>query len=136
MDDIFDPNNWSKEEPEYRIYGDRNAEHYAVVDEVDYQWAIKWLWRFKKSGKKSRKEYLCRNAHEARGTSGNREGRIQHNLFLHVAIMQRTGIKPETPEHKIVDHIDGDERNCRRSNLQWVTSLANGRKRKRVNNKP
>ena len=38
--DPLDPNVWPAHE--HRIYGDDNANVYAVVDEDDYLWAIKW----------------------------------------------------------------------------------------------
>lgn len=117
---------------EYRIYGDDRASEWCVVDEIDYQWAIQWKWRFKRSGKKSKKKYLCRNVHERLYDGPAKESRVQRNLFLHVAIMERTGKRPPTPLHNIVDHIDGDEFNCRRGNLGYVTKLENGRKKKRV----
>lgn len=130
LDDPFDPNTWEADSYEYRIYGDDHARTFVVLDRVDYEWAIRWRWRPKRSGNGSKKTYLCRNVHDQ-----SQGERIQHNLFMHVAIMKRTGIQQPTSEHVLVDHLDGDEFNCKRANLAWVTKLANGRKLKRAKEK-
>jgi hypothetical protein len=103
------------------IYGDDNCNVFAVVDPEDYQWAIQWLWSPKWS-RGGRKMYLRRSVQTGSKTRGTR---VQKTLFLHTAIMQRTGIKPPTPLHKLIDHRDGDGLNCRRSNLRWATHSMN-----------
>lgn len=67
-----------------------------------------------------KKEYACRSLtfYEA-GVKKTRK------LYLHVEIKKRTGIPPPTPLHRIVDHSDGNEFNCRRSNLVWATPRQN-----------
>lgn len=122
--DPFNPSNWAIfQQHEYRIYADDNAFRWAVVDEEDYQWAIKWRWHINKPHptRNGKKEYFCRNP-----GSG---GRYKPKLFLHVEIMKRTGILPPSKLHKVVDHLDGNECNCRRSNLIWATILQNNRNR-------
>ncbi len=76
-----------------RIYGDDRAEMFALVDYTDYQLLVQWKWSPKWS-RGSRKVYLRRNLQV-----GVRSSRTQRTLFLHTAIMERTGLKPPTPEH-------------------------------------
>ena len=60
--DPFDPNHlFVERDYEFRIYGDDREGCWAVVDEVDYQWAIQWKWRLKPS-RGGRKFYLYRTA--------------------------------------------------------------------------
>lgn len=128
--DLFDPNTWQGNSHEYRIYADDYANDYAIVDQIDYQYLIQWRWKLKQSktsiGAKKLKIYLARTGHE-----GARLSRICSTIFLHTAVMERTGIipKPKTNEKMIVDHKDSDERNCRRNNLRWATLSFNRRNR-------
>ena len=45
---------------------------------------------------------------------------------MHTVIMLRTGIVPPNPDHILVDHRDGDEKNYRRNNLRWYNHHKNG----------
>lgn len=132
VDTFWDPNNWFQEERSFRIYADDYANDYAIVDEIDYQYLVQWRWKLKKSkttkGTKKPKVYLARSIQETLSEQyydedGRRvRHRIGQTLFLHTAIMDRTGIeKPKTNERIIVDHADGNEFNCRRSNLRYAT---------------
>ena len=106
---------------EYRIYLDDNASRYVVVDEIDYHWAIQWRWSVKPD--KHRKKFYA-----VRTLTGRENGKRRDVcLFLHVEIMKRTGILPPSPAHKITDHKNGDEFNCRRHNLRWATPSMNRR---------
>jgi hypothetical protein len=120
MLDIFDPNNWNLEARVCHIYGDTRASLFAEVDEIDYQWAIQWLWSHKWSRGK-RKVYICRQLTERHGP----EVRYNSTVMLHIEIMKRTGILPPSPAHTLVDHRDGKSLNCRRSNLRWATPSMN-----------
>src|SRR5687768_3682650 len=130
----FDPNVlFAPTDHEYRIYGNDNASIWAVVDEIDYHWLLHWLWSPKVS-RGGRKIYLRRSLHEGSGalylcpeTGRIRRNRTQRTLFLHTAVMLRTGIEPPSKEHRFVDHRDGDSMNCRRSNLRWATPSMNAR---------
>lgn len=113
--DPFDPRHWSiwMTEPERRVYGDDRASVWAVVDEVDYQWAVQFLWNVKK-GRNT--VYLKRNVETARTP-----------VYLHVEIMKRTSVTAPSGQHDRVDHRNGDGRDCRRSNLRWATRSLNAR---------
>ena len=122
--DPFDPNSWGDDPPhEFRIYGDDNAQTWCVVDEEDYLWACRRRWHINEPhpGRAGKKRYF-------RSRAGWRKGGAE---YLHVAIMKRTGIPPPGPEWTWTDHIDDDEFNCRRSNLQWATPATNNVHNKR-----
>lgn len=131
----WDPNTLftSVDEPK-RIYGgDPDLSIFAKVDEEDYYWAIQWRWSPKKS-RGGKKIYLRRNIHVRLGpdyrcdeTGNIIRNRLQQNLFLHVAIIQRAGLVPPTEKHVIVDHRNGDGLDCRRENLRWATRSQNNK---------
>lgn len=129
---------------EFRIYGDDNAQTWGVVDEEDYHFLVQWKWgwtqpnspnakRLRSDGKRylfRRLEIQIPSPYKAGGTYVNpetgwevrhRKPRLQQTLRMHTVIMLRTGITPPSPDHTIPDHIDGDERNYRRTNLRWAT---------------
>lgn len=107
---------------EFRVYGDDMAQTWAVVDEIDYQWALRWMWSPKWS-RGGRKCYLRRN--QQTGTKSH--GRIQQTVWLHVEIQKRKRIVKPSSAHTIVDHRDSESFNCRRSNLRWATHSMNAR---------
>lgn len=122
--DPFDPNTWAQpQNHEFRLYLDDNAFEYVVLDEVDYHHFVQWRWLVNKPhpARVGKKRYATR--------TGPREGTYRPKYYLHVEIMKRTGIQPPSPNHTLVDHRDGDEFNCRRSNLRWATVVLNNRNR-------
>ena len=112
---ILHPDDPTPEPHEFRIYGDDMAQTWAVVDEIDYHWAVQWKWHVNKPhpSRNGTKRYFVR--------STGRGGEYSPKLYLHVEIMKRTGIIQPMPEYKLTNHIDDDEWNCRRSNLEWLT---------------
>lgn len=109
------------EQWEYRIYLDNRASVWAVVDEVDYHWAVRWLWAAKNS-KRGNKVYAYRTLSDR-----SRGYKVTSSLYLHVQIMERTGIVRPSEKHLVVDHRNGDSLDCRRSNLRWATRSMNRR---------
>lgn len=109
---------------EFRIYGDDKASIWAVVDEEDYHWLLRYKWCVKESdgrrGKKP-KPYLRR----AVGVNGGGVRLSTYTLYLHVEVMKKTGIVQPCHAHSLVDHLDGDTLNCRRANLRWATPSMN-----------
>lgn len=119
--DPFDPRNWDEmfaEQYEHRIYGDDNASIWCIVDEEDYEACLERKW-YPNKPHPTRKG----NKHYFRSLAGWREG--GSGIYLHVFIMRRTGIEPPTPLHIVVDHVNDDEFDCRRCNLQWMTHAEN-----------
>ena len=108
------PSIWETDpDQERRIYGDNRCSVWAIVDEEDYHWAVQWLWSPKLSrGKAKRKVYLYRNYRQA-------------SIYLHVLIMERTGIVRPSASHVVVDHRNGNSLDCRRANLRWATRSMN-----------
>lgn len=128
MIDFLDPNTWADwPTHEFRIYGDDRAQTWCIVDEVDYHWAIRWRWNMNR--KKSRRNPLKIKTYLRRAISINAFGKRlgTDTVYLHIEIMKRTGIKPPSPAHVIVDHRDGNTMNCLRSNLRWATHSMNSR---------
>ncbi len=114
-----------------RIYVAENIDIFAIVDEEDYAWAVRWRWSLKWS-RGFTKAYMRRVAQETlqKGTATERF-RIQRTVWLHRAIViERMKIEPPSPQHTMIDHDDGDELNCRRSNLRWATPKENRANRK------
>jgi hypothetical protein len=101
-----------------RIYGTREDE-IAILDYEDYLWAVQWCWHVNVPHitRKGRKLYFVRQQSNGR--------RYSPKLYLHVEIMKRTGIEPPGPEYTLTDHLDGNEWNCRKINLQWATTSMN-----------
>jgi hypothetical protein len=121
-DDMWDPNNWGPTNHEFRIYGDDTLLHYVIVDEIDYAWAVQWRWTFTTFG------YLKRSSVEGSRSDGSRKW---VSVYLHVEILRRMKKRQPTKRHTIGDHIDINPRNCRRSNLRWVTKGMNNSNTKR-----
>lgn len=123
---------------EHRIYGDDMAQTWAVVDEADYAFLVQWRWSWKVS-RGGTKRYLRRVVDNyVKGSfyysseqteDGSKlvqvRERTSQTLFLHTAVILRKGDVPPSAAHRIVDHLDGDEINCRRGNLRWATHTMN-----------
>lgn len=82
----------------------RNSPHSAVVDACD-EGASRDSWRLNRGG------YVVRSA---------RLGDARKTQLLHRVIMR-------APGGRIVDHVNGDRLDCRRSNLRFATQRENSR---------
>jgi len=120
-DDMWDPNTWDLAPSLRRIYLDDKASLFCLVDEEDYLWALQWRWQ-PKTHYRTRKIYACRTTRTSR-SSGN------YSVYLHIEIHKRSGVIKPSEHHKLVDHRNGDERDCRRGNLRWATPSMNSRNR-------
>jgi hypothetical protein len=135
-------------EREFRIYGDDMAQTWALVDQVDYSFLVQWRWSWDRpglrNGRPRRAPRMSRNMQitlpnefdqgggvwtnpETGVTTRLRMPRVQRRLYLHQAVMERKGDVPPSPDHILIDHINGDENDCRRGNLRWATYSMNSR---------
>lgn len=124
MDDPWDPNNWEsmlaqQDAREHRIYLHNSAQEWAIVDPIDYQWALQWCWCAKREP--------LGNAYARRAVGENANGmRLRtYTVYLHVAIMKRTGRRRPSKFHNMVDHRNGKSLDCRRANLRYATCTMN-----------
>lgn len=124
FDDPFDPNTWSIEPHQYRMYADRDAGFECLVDEEDYLFFTQWLWQSKRSP--CGKVYF-RRAISRYESDGKRSG--ADTLYLHIEILKRACGHAPTMTRSIADHWNGDSLDNRRSNLRWVTRRQNNRNR-------
>lgn len=118
--DVWDPNNWDaifadEDKHEHRIYLNDRCTEWVVVDEVDYQWALRWCWCVRRDP--SGTIY----ARRAIGENANGMRLRTYTKYLHVEIKKRCRHRRPSPRHYIVAHRDGDSTNCRRKNLRWST---------------
>lgn len=124
--DPWDPNNWDtlhlrELQREHRIYLDDRGAEYAIVDPIDYQWAVQWRWNALRD--KSGNVYARRAVSETVGGVRLRTS----TAYLHVEIQKRTKKQRPSRFHVLVDHRNGKSLDCRRSNLRWATPSMNTR---------
>ena len=134
--DCFDPNTWEVDNHEYRIYVDDYANQYAIVDAIDYSYLVQWRWKLSKSSRSwgagaKQKLYVSRTFSQEIGEPFQYESRtirqrLHSSVYLHQEVMRRAGIVPISLfEKDIIDHLDGNSFNCRRSNLRWASFSTN-----------
>lgn len=104
---------------------------YALVDEIDLEWARRWKWSHthgsgqrivelselfgKHAYQRSHDKIYAKRSHGRSGT-----------MYLHVEIARRAfGPRPEPG--MVVDHLNGNSLDCRRENLRWATLSQNNK---------
>jgi hypothetical protein len=100
-----------------RVWLDVDAGIYAVVSDEDYAWALQWCWQITWDRHK-RKAYATRSTTE--------DGR-RIKIYLHKAVLGRSGKVQPGEDFTMGDHQDGDSLNCQRDNLEWATPSQNRR---------
>ena len=85
--------------------------HSAFIDIEDYELVSSYIWHLKPDSSNSEKFY-ARTGSEWQGIKYQK---------MHSIIM------PNPPEGYVIDHIDGDRLNNRKSNLRYLTSSDNSR---------
>lgn len=100
---------------------DRDDTIFATVSPEDYDWLIQWRWTWRYN-KRGRKRYAQRNTRQ-QGTP--------ITIFMHKAILERSGKVRPTLFHTMGDHQDGDSLNNQRGNLEWATPSDNCRTARR-----
>jgi len=107
----------------YRIWLDSACTVCALVSFEDYEWALQWKWQITWDRHK-RKMYATRST-----TTGEvRNGRkVRVKIYLHKAVLERSGKVQPCGKHTMGDHGDGNSLNCQRWNLEWATPSQNRR---------
>jgi hypothetical protein len=96
------------------VFLDNYANAYALVSEEDAVWLRQWLWH---KTKERHGRIYARRTIKVNGRS--------RSIYMHREIMIRSGIVPPSSDHFLVDHINGDGLDNRRSNLRWATASDN-----------
>ncbi len=99
----------------YQIWLDDTK--YAVVDEVDYEWAKQWRWH-PMANSTGLKFYATRMTRE-------RYTRKNVRIWLHKEILKRMKKRRRSIQYSVGDHADGESLNCCRYNLSWATIKMN-----------
>lgn len=92
---------------------------YALVSEVDYQWALGFKWcASEQSRSGSGLYYAIRRTYEGKGNP-------RRKVWLHVEIMKRALNVEVLPAGFVPDHGQGGTLDCRRENLTLTDSHQN-----------
>jgi hypothetical protein len=98
---------------------------FCLVSPEDYEWAMQWKWQFTWDRHK-RKRYATR--------STTLPGRKRIKVYMHKAILNRSGKIQPSEKHTIGDHQDGDSLLNVRGNLEWATPSMNAINRRKPAN--
>jgi HNH endonuclease len=101
-----------------RVWLDKGCTVFGLVSACDARWVFRHMWSLHID---QRGKDYCR-----RSTGPDSTGK-RGLYYLHREVLQRAGIKPPSPDHNLVDHINGRGTDNRRSNLRWVTPSENAR---------
>lgn len=107
-----------------RVWIETTNEYFICISPEDLDWAKQFRWYVGKRNKQGGREgdpYISRIIPRAE--------RPSPPIYLHVEIMRRVSAPP-SPEHTVVDHINGKWWDCRRENLRWATRKENAQNRR------
>jgi hypothetical protein len=121
--DWLDPNTWGMDLPYRALWLSADGNQFCILDRIDYDWAIKWIWRTTSSRQREGKKV---NLYATRNTRHGTPTGPQTKIYLHKEVLKRSFALPPTPEHIVGDHINGNSLDNRRSNLRWATLSMNG----------
>lgn len=97
------------------MYARPDASILFKLDREDYEWALQWRWGTVLNKRKT--------AHYVSRPTRLKGKPIR--VYLHKEILKRSGLLPDSGDHTIGDHIDGDTLNNTRANLRWATASMN-----------
>lgn len=104
--DVFDPRTWEDRGPQKVWLTD---EVYAVVDEIDYPFISRFMWRASFSRVK---RYAVRTVRDEYG---------RFEQYMHKLVLLRHVGPANDHRFHIGDHINGNGLDNRRCNLRWAT---------------
>lgn len=97
----------------------------ALVDDVDYEWAMQWKWQaYERKLKYLPTQWYATCKHYVRGEKNGGP-----TYYMHREIVKRMGILPTAD----VDHVDCDGLNNTRSNLRHCSDSQNQANRRKCN---
>lgn len=115
MNDPLHPDNWADLPEFHRVHlCDRDDTAVAIVSPEDWPFVVGHRWRRTSSGYAARVQRIAG---------------CNVSIFLHREIALRAFGPPPTRRHVVVDHINGDRCDDRRSNLRWATLSENNTNR-------
>lgn len=85
--------------------------YYALVDDEDYEWLNQWGWNIKKNPVLNRDVLYSYRTFQ--------KNKMKKNVYMHRLIMS-------PPKNMVIDHINGNTLDNRKSNLRIVTKRQNG----------
>ncbi|WKV16948.1 HNH endonuclease [Microcystis phage MJing1] len=113
--DPFDPRVALQPLDGVRIWLDDFCAAWGLVSEEDAAWVLQHRWS---AHVDQRGKHYVRRVPTIAGR--------RTPTYLHREVMLRIA-PPPTPEHRYVDHLNGQGRDNRRENLRWATASENAR---------